>query len=118
MFGYTKLSDQVEFMYNAPGNSIFLVISNSPEVRYDNDPPPIPVPASSKDPKSIEERKYVPKPYFVIKCARFVRNITCPRCGQRGHAPGDRECPANVKTNDEARKRQEGPLVLFSKLSF
>jgi len=39
-----------------------------------------------------------------------VRHVRCARCGQKGHASGDRECPlANINPNDAARKRAEDP---------
>jgi len=43
-----------------------------------------------------------------------VCNVRCARCGQKGHASGDRECPlADVNPNDAARKRAEDPASMM-----
>eukprot|EP01124_Arcella_intermedia_P015895 TRINITY_DN2244_c0_g1_i1.p1 TRINITY_DN2244_c0_g1~~TRINITY_DN2244_c0_g1_i1.p1 ORF type:complete len:552 (+),score=167.33 TRINITY_DN2244_c0_g1_i1:216-1658(+) len=46
-----------------------------------------------------------------------IRHVRCARCGQKGHASGDRECPlADVNPNDAARKRAEDPAIAMMNL--
>jgi len=111
--------EQLDFMYNVP-------ISAKKDSASDQGPIPVGPSLPSVHPKNSlahpllknapKEGDYVNK--LDLKNYRplgiQIRNVRCVRCGQKGHASGDRECPlANSNPNDEARKRAEDPAALI-----
>jgi len=112
--------EQLDFMYNIP---ISAKKDTSGQQQKDIPVGPAPPSVHPKDnlahpllKNAPKEGNYVNK--LDIKNYRplgiQIRNVRCVRCGQKGHASGDRECPmADTNPNDEARKRAEDPAALI-----
>jgi len=112
--------EQLDFMYNVP---ISAKKDTSELQKKDTPVGPVPPSVHPKDNLAHPLLKNAPKEGDYVNKLDIknyrplgiqIRNVRCVRCGQKGHASGDRECPlANTNPNDEARKRAEDPAALI-----